>query len=151
MASLQQAFQDAIRQQAQLVPQQVLQRNQQWAQPNWQQQITKLAPEQEAAFQAWVKANNVPIDLASPHPDYDMRGFWTALQAKDPRAMTAVNPTDKQLHYPDYWKTPYHKSFSAESKWATPAAPAWRENGDTSYLATPSGHIVFVETPQKEK
>jgi hypothetical protein len=147
MPSIADALRAAVQQQSNLTPQQLLQRNAQWARQNWQSQLTKLTPEQETQFAQWVKQNKVPFDPAAT-ADYDMRGFWKALQGKDPRAMTAVNPTDKLLHYPDYWKTPYHKSFSAESQWATPEAPAWRESGETSYLATPKGQIVFVETPK---
>ena len=149
MADLMQAFQEAIQKQRALVPQQVLQRNLQWAKPGWQQQVTKLPPEQEAAFQQWVKQNNVAFDPRQTMPDYDMRGFYLALQNKDPKAMTAIDPADKKLHYPDYWKTPQHESFSAESQWATPAAPTWRKNGSTDYLATPSGQVIYVDAPQK--
>jgi len=104
---------------------------------------TGLSPTQETGFQQWVKQNNVPFNPQQGLQDYDMRGFYQALMAKDPRAMTAVNPNDSQLHYPDYWKTPYHKSFSAESQWANPqTAPVWNEKDQ---LVTPSGAIVFDE------
>jgi hypothetical protein len=108
---------------------------------------TPLDPSQEQQFQGWVKQNNVPFNPQQSLQDYDMRGFYQALMAKDPRAMTAINPNDSQMHYPDYWKTPYHKSFSAESQWANPqTAPAWN---DKDQLVTPSGAIVFDERAKR--
>lgn len=118
-------------------------RNVQWAlaQPKDHGYATQLEPHEEQAFRAWVQENNVPFD-SSPQADYDMRGFWKALMAKDPRAATAVNPNDKAMHYPDYWKTPYHESFSNESQWATDKAPSWN---DKDQLVSPAGAVVFDE------
>lgn len=103
--------------------------------------LTALPQDQEKAFQQWVSQNNVPFDPSS-QADYDMRGFWKGLMSGDPRATTAINPNDRQLHFPDYWKTPYHKSFSAESMWATEKAPSWNEKDQ---LVTPDGKVVFDE------
>jgi hypothetical protein len=103
---------------------------------------TQLNPASEAKFRSWLKANKVPFDPKSKVSDYDMRGFWLALQAKDPKAMTAINPNDKQLHYPDHWKTPYHQSFSNESQWATKGAPSWNKKDQ---LVLPDGKVVFDE------
>jgi hypothetical protein len=80
---------------------------------------TTLPPQQEAAFQGWVSKNKIPWQ-DSPTADYDMRGFWQAQQAGDPNAVRAANQ-----HFPDTYKTPYHESFSNESKYATPSAPHW--------------------------
>jgi hypothetical protein len=86
---------------------------------------TPLSPVDELRFQDWVKAKQIPF-TDSPTTDYDMRGFWQALQRGDPRATTAINPADKLPHFPDIWKTPYHQSFSRESQYANPAnAPHW--------------------------
>jgi hypothetical protein len=85
---------------------------------------TPLAPEQEAVFQQWVKQNKIPWQ-DSPTSDYDMRGYWLAQQSGDPQAKTSINPVDKKPHYPDTFKTPYHKSFSNESMYAQPGAPHW--------------------------
>lgn len=99
--------------------------------------------EKESEFQKWVKTNKVPFDMAAPVTDYDMRGFWQALEAKDPRAVSAIASTDNQLHYPDYWKTPYHESFSVESQWANPKkAPIWNE---LDQLVLPDGTVVYDE------
>lgn len=104
---------------------------------------TALSPEEEVRFRQWVAANNVPFDVSAKVSDYDMRGFWKALQTGDSRAATAVNPNDKQIHYPDFWKTPYDASFSAESQWANPVtAPRWN---DKDQLVLPNGKVIYDE------
>ena len=117
-------------------------RNSAWVRPGEHRYNTDLG-DKEREFQEWVKANKVPFNISAPVSDYDMRGFYGALQAKDPTAMTAVNPNDQQMHYPDYWKTPYHETFSAESQWADPAkAPQWNEKDQ---LVLPDGTMVYDE------
>jgi hypothetical protein len=117
-------------------------RNQQWVAPGDHEYNTDLGGK-EAEFQAWVKQNKVPFDSSAQNSDYDMRGFYKALQEGDPKAKEAVNPNDKQLHFPDYWKTPYHKSFSNESQWANEAkAPKWNEQDQ---LVTSDGKVVYDE------
>lgn len=104
---------------------------------------TTLPPDQEQAFRQWVQANNVPFNPDAEGPqDYDMRGFYQGLMSGDPHAETGTNANDGQLHYSDYWKTPYHNSFSAESRFANGAAPSWNEQDQ---LVTPDGRIVFDE------
>jgi hypothetical protein len=118
-----------------------LAKNKKWAKPgNYR---TDLG-DQEPAFQKWVADNKVPFDVNKTGPDdYDMRGFWQGAQRGDPRASTAPNPNDGQIHYDDKWKTPYHKSFSSESQWAQPNAPTWN---DKDQLVDPSnGSVVFDE------
>lgn len=122
-------------------PQSIYDRNQAYARPAPNGYQSHLQPAEESGFQAWVKKNNVPFDPSST-ADYDMRGFYKGVMSKDPRAQAAVNPNDKKLHFPDYWKTPYHKSFSAESQWATKDAPNWN---DKDQLVLPSGAVVFDE------
>ncbi len=109
---------------------------------------TSLNPPSEQMFRKWIAQNKVPFNPEAKLSDYDMRGFWLALQAKDPRAMTAVNPYDKQIHYPDYWKTPYHSTFSNESQWATKDAPRWN---DKDQLVDASGKVIFDSRKAKEK
>lgn len=104
---------------------------------------TDLGKDQELKFQDWLKQNNIPFDAAAPVSDYDMRGFYKALQSGDPKAKEALNANDNQMHFPDYWKTPYHKSFSAESQWADPKkAPQWN---DQDQLVMPDGRVVYDE------
>ena len=110
--------------------------------------VTELPPDQEQAFQAWAAKNKVPWQ-DTPNADYDMRGFWSALQVGDPRAATAINPADKRLHFPDTWKTPYHATFSNESQYAAgrPDAPHWQGN----VLVAPDGRVVADERTPAEK
>ena len=100
---------------------------------------TDLGP-QEQAFRDWVKNKNVPFDPKQGVTDYDMRGFYKALMANDPRARSAIDPNDQRLHYPDYWKTPIHETFSNQSQWATPSAPHW--NG-LDQLISAAGKVMF--------
>lgn len=108
---------------------------------------TPLSMLDEMAFRQWVQNNHVPFDPNSTAPqDYDMRGFYQGLQQGNPKALTAVNPNDHQLHFPDYWKTPIHQSFSNESQWAGPNAPSWNAQDQ---LVGPNGRIVFDERRPK--
>lgn len=102
---------------------------------------TPLTPHEEGAFQAWVARNKVPFD-PSPTSDYDMRGFYKGLVNGDPHAVTAINQNDGKLHFSDYWKTPYHNSFSAESKYATADAPRWNSKDQ---LVSKDGKVVVDE------
>ncbi len=120
----------------------IYERNQQYLAPGDHQYNTDLG-DKEVDFQNWVKQNKVPFDSSTQNSDYDMRGFYKALQEGDPKAQEAVNPNDNQMHFPDYWKTPYHQSFSNESQWADPKkAPKWNEQDQ---LITPDGKVVFDE------
>lgn len=97
--------------------------------------VTKLPILEELSFMKWAKDNRVPLT-----DDYDMRGYWKALSANDPRALQAGNG-----HYPDIWKTPLHKSFSNESIYATKNAPHWY--GDT--LRDKLGSLLVDERVRK--
>lgn len=126
-------------------PQMILSRNQAWTNPdagtNYQ---TTLPPAQEAKFRQWLTMNKVPFDPNQTTPDYDMRGFWQALQQGNPMAKGAIDPNDGQLHYPDYWKTPYDLTFSKESKFANQkTAPDWNDNNE---LVLPSGQVVWNDS-----
>jgi hypothetical protein len=107
---------------------------------------TKLDPLNEMAFRQWVSTNKVPFNPDAPGPtDYDMRGYYQGLQNGNPMARSSeINQNDGQQHYTDYYKTPLHQSFSAESQWAGPDAPQWINDRQ---LANPNGQIVFDETP----
>jgi len=107
---------------------------------------TQLDPLNEMAFRQWVARNKVPFNPDKEMTDYDMRGFYQGLQQQNPRAISSINPNDQQLHYPDWWKTPTHQTFSQDSQWAGPVAPRWNE-GDQ--LIAPSGRILFDEKAQR--
>ena len=102
---------------------------------------TELPPEKESQFQSWVKANQVPWQ-DTPNADYDMRGYWQAMISGDKNARQSKNANDGKMHFPDTWKTPYHKSFSNESKYALPNAPKWN---DKDQLVDSTGRVVFDE------
>lgn len=104
---------------------------------------TELTPMEEQLFQAWVAQNKVP----TAGDDYDMRGFYRALISGDPRAKSAIDPNDSRMHYPDFWKTPQHKTFSNESQWALPNAPAWNEQDQ---LVSPGGRVVFDDRKRND-
>jgi hypothetical protein len=107
---------------------------------------TALPPAQEAQFRAWLTENQVPFNPDLPVSDYDMRGYWAALQSGDPQAKQAVDPNDNRPHFPDYWKTPLSPTFSSDSQWANPAtAPRWE--GDNYQL--PNGQILWDDKAQK--
>ena len=127
--------------------QKVYARNMAYANPDWHTGLAQLGPEQEQQFLQWVKANKVPFNPNDKTADYDMRGFWQALQQGDPRATSGINPYTQSMHYPDEWKTPYHESFSASSQWAAEGAPSWI--GDT--LTTPSGEAVFQDKKEDQQ
>lgn len=102
---------------------------------------TPLNPLDEFAFRQWVADNKVPFNPDSTQPqDYDMRGFWQGLQQQNPKAISAIDPNDSRLHYPDFWKTPIHETFSNESQWASANAPQWTP---TDQLAAPNGRVLF--------
>jgi hypothetical protein len=134
-------------QQYEKMRQDMLARNQSWSKPDWQSQLTQFQPEQEQQFNQWIQQNKVPFNSQDKFPDYDMRGFYQAYTQKDPRAVNAIDPYDKQIHYPDYWKTPYHETFSKESQWATPEAPGWNEKDQ---LVSPKGEVFFDPSSEKK-
>ncbi len=102
---------------------------------------TQLSPLDEFAYRQWVQSNGVPTNPNATAPqDYDMRGFYQGLQQGNPRAQSAIDPNDGRMHYPDFWKTPLHQTFSNESQWAPPTAPQWTPNDQ---LAQPNGQVLF--------
>jgi hypothetical protein len=103
---------------------------------------TQLQPLDEMAFRQWVAQNNVPFNPNAQQTDYDMRGFYRGMQQQHPRATSAINPNDQQMHYPDFWKLPTHRTFSQDSQWAQPVAPRWNEQDQ---LISPGGRILFDE------
>lgn len=120
---------------------QILSRNQQYIKPDAGSDYqTTLPPNDEAAFRKWVSTNKIPFDPNDKKSDYDMRGFWAALQAGDPRAKQAIDQNDGKMHFPDYWKTPYDLTFSKQSKFAGPNAPDWN---DKDQLVTADGKVVY--------
>jgi hypothetical protein len=109
---------------------------------------TQLNPLDEMAYRQWVQQNQVPTNPDATAPqDYDMRGFYQGLQQQNPKAQSAINPNDSQMHFPDFWKTPLHQTFSNESQWAPANAPAWNEQDQ---LVSQGGRIVVDERAKKD-
>ena len=123
-----------------MTPEQTYARNTPFVRPDAGSFNTQLPLLDEMAFRQWLQKNRVPFNADAPVTDYDMRGFWRGLQQGNPRAVSAIDPNDQRLHYPDYWKTPYHETFSGESQFAGPTAPMWNEQDQ---LVSPSARILF--------
>src|SRR5258708_1928997 len=96
---------------------------------------TKLGDDQEQQFLQWVHKNKIPFD-PSQNSDYDMRGYYKAMQAGDDNAKRAENG-----HFPDTYKTPFHQTFSNESIYATKDAPHW----DGNTLIDKFGNVIKRE------
>lgn len=112
-------------------------RNKAWAKPQTTYQ-TQLSAENESRFNNWLKANAQRVgefNPKNPTEDYDMRGWW--LQNKGAPAPVG--------HFEDTFKTPYHETFSNESKYATPNAPAWKQQGKNWYLIDSAGNVLKAE------
>lgn len=104
---------------------------------------TQLPTMDEFEFRNWLKENAVPFDPEAKATDYDMRGYWQGLRQQSPHARpTEVNPNDMRPHFTDYYKTPLHETYSAESRGAPPDAPRWNKQ---SQLVGPDGKILYDE------
>jgi hypothetical protein len=118
--------------------------NSKYYKEGWEKELTTLTPKEESEFRTWVKGNKVPFNVDTKDPtDYDMRGFYKAQSSGNSKAKASINKSDNQLHYPDTYKTPLHKSFSNESKWALPNAPRWN---DKNQLVDSKGKILVDES-----
>jgi hypothetical protein len=103
--------------------------------------MSKLSPDDERLFRGWLSIVKVPgFDPDVAMNDYDLRGFWRAWRRGDPLATSAVGP-DGHIHYPDIWKTPYHETFSNESRYATRKAPKWTDDGRA--LIAEDGSVIW--------
>lgn len=112
--------------------------------------ITQLSPGDESQFQQWAAdPNNNSKEYITPNPkaDYDARGFWKAMNSGDQNARRAMSDADGKMHAPDTWKTPYHRSFSNESKYALPNAPKWNSRDQ---LIDGNGKVVWDDRDPKK-
>lgn len=116
-------------------------RNRAYVRPDAKSFKTDLG-KNEAGFQTWIMQNKIPFDPSDAKSDYDMRGYYKALLDGDTAAHQSLNDNDGRMHFPDTYKTPYHQSFSNESKYATPDAPSWAND---SQLVDKNGNVVFDE------
>ena len=119
---------------------QMFTRNQPYAVPLPSYQ-TPLMGNDEVKFRDWVASHKVPFDPDDPDSDYDMRGYWNEV-ARDGDKPQSINPNDAKPHWPDDYKTPFHETFSKESKYALPNAPSWT---DDDKLVDENGRVLFDE------
>lgn len=77
---------------------------------------TILTPEQEAKYREWVKT--LPANLQSDY-DYDLRGAWLV-----------GDVPDENGHMTDYWKKPWHPTFSVESRYNSAETPGGEWHGE---------------------
>ena len=129
-----------------LTPQQIFERNKSFIKKGVSSFDTPLTPIEEQSFRVWLQQNNMKFDVNSETNDYDMRGFWKAIQSGDPRAKEAVDPNDNRMHQPDIWKTPYDLTFSNESIYAADHAPKWNNKDQ---LIDVSGNVLFDDKAHK--
>ena len=108
--------------------------------------VTQLNPQQEQQFQQWVRDNNIPF-RDEANSDYDMRGYFLDNVIGGQGQGTRVSQFDQRPHFPDTYKTPYHRTFSNESRYALPTAPHWE--GDR--LIDSQGNVVADETPRPRR
>lgn len=78
---------------------------------------TKLSPEQETAYQGWLKTLSAKQRNTY---DYDLRGAFKA----------GIQP-NADGHFPDTYKKPNHPTFSNESQYANAQHPGGSWEGDT--------------------
>lgn len=91
-------------------------------------ETTRLTPAEEAAFQQWARANNIP-DVDSPQSRYDYRGYW--------RQHGNVPMRFGVDHFTDTYKQHGHPRFSAESKYSAGPWDGGRWIGENTLVAPP--------------
>ena len=85
------------------------------------QEITRLSPQEEAAFQAWAKANGI-TDVDDPRSRYDYRGYW-----KERGSAPVKFGVD---HFTDTYKQHGHPTFSVESQYSAGSHDGGRWNDE---------------------
>lgn len=118
-------------------------RNAAWAKKQESYQ-TPLSEENEIRFNNWLALNKNRLgefDPKNTKEDYDMRGWWLE--------NNGANAPDG--HFPDTHKTPYHETFSNESKYSTETAPKWVQSGSAWMLIDREGNILKKEEGQPEE
>lgn len=105
---------------------------------------TPLSPAEEQQFQHWVAANKIPFD-PSPYADYDMRGYWQDVASKG--GLAGTQQKSDGLHFPDTYKTPFHRSASAESIYMPSDGPKWQGSDAAGWkLVDKNGNVVHDES-----
>lgn len=121
-------------------------RNRPYTDPKWGGNFqTQIPLAQMVAYLSWLKQAAPWVVNPETGRDYDYAGFWLAQQAGYPMAQTTTNPFLNETHFPDYWKTPFHATFSNESRYAKPNAPHWEEDR----LTDSKGKTLFTESKHR--
>jgi hypothetical protein len=96
--------------------------NVQWAKDGPYQ--TPLTTGEEYQYREWVRhvSSMVGHRLEPDDISYDMRGYWKEVVQTGEWQSEHFT---KGAHFPDTYKTPYHPTFSRESRYALPTAPFW--------------------------
>ena len=86
---------------------------------------TPLSASEEYGYREWVGHLNSFFNrgLDPDDPSYDMRGFYKDQVRSGQWSTKGFTGT---THFPDTYKTPYHPTFSRESRYALPTAPYWK-------------------------
>lgn len=88
---------------------------------------TFLPPPLEAAFRQWLGGGPTKFDPSFPFPDYDMRAWWQAMQANDPKATYKVKAPNEpggnpRVFFPNTFSTPYSVDFDE-----APSTNIWKK------------------------
>lgn len=112
---------------------------------SWQ---TKLSADDEYRMRQELQQNNpLHFNPDDPMSDYDYRGLWQDQQSGVPGSELGANG-----HGTDKHKTPYHETFSNESKYAPGGtlqggdAPSWSKEGGNNVLKDSAGRVVKTES-----
>ena len=118
---------------------------------------TNLSLKDEIGFNVFKKVNQIPDDGDRFDSSYDMRGFFkenvpgVAERVLAPLLGKVDNNTAQLpdgLHFTDEFKTPFHPTFSEESKFEQPGLKRnWVPNGDGTFslIDSESGKVVRDE------
>jgi hypothetical protein len=116
---------------------------------------TNLKPEAEKEFASFAK--NIQ---QLPTPDFDLRGLFKEAKGKglvdkilggQETELGGINPTTQTFHFTDKFKTPFHKSFSRESQFATKDAPRWVQNEDQSFRLVDANNKTLIDERDEAK
>lgn len=90
-------------------------RNESKAPPGWKPTQFQT-PQDEQAFQNWVKSGNIAFDVNDPFPGYDMRAWWQAMVSGNPSATYKLDPRLRPF-FPNTFNTPYSLDFDRSSQY----------------------------------
>lgn len=109
---------------------------------------TALAPDQEAAFQAWTRDQTAklaktdhPRNVANDSYDYDLRGWYAQNGSQDL----------SDAHLTDQFKKPNHPTFSDQSQYSGVdgyQGGQWQQNGNAWSFTPGKGNVYSPEDLQ---